>query len=164
MKSCMGALLISSGTIETETTLMTKCVAGPDTAEIICLKTKNESGLFCKEEICQIKDLRQKSTIMSALKKMKTKKWRIKKNYRDVFDLVFTFPTVSMWHLCEEPRLCLSHLNDGTDRWRVPLQDEDHPGNDPHLVPGFPPLCSGMFPKGLRSASVSVGSREIRLI
>ena len=26
---------------------------------------------------------------------------------------------------CEEPRLCLSQLNDGTDRRRVPLQDED---------------------------------------
>ena len=38
---------------------------------------------------------------------------------------------------CEEPRLGLNHLNDGTDRRRVSLQDEDHPGNDPHLVPAF---------------------------
>ena len=44
---------------------------------------------------------------------------------------------------CEEPCLRLSQLNDGIDRWRVPLQDEDHPGNDPHLVPGFP----RMFPE-----------------
>ena len=63
-------------------------------------------------------------------------------------------------HHCEEPHLGLNQLNDGTDRRRVPLQDEDHPGNDPHLVPGFPHLCSGMFPERFRSASVSVGSRE----
>ena len=65
---------------------------------------------------------------------------------------------------CEEPRLGLSHLNDGTDRRRVPLRNEDHPGNDPHLAPGFPILCSGMFPERFRSASVSMVSREIRLI
>ena len=64
---------------------------------------------------------------------------------------------------CEEPRLCLSQLNDGIDRRRIPLQDQDHPGNDPHLVPSFPRLCSGMFPERFRSASISVGSREIRL-
>ena len=34
--------------------------------------------------------------------------------------------------------MCLSQLNDGIDRRRVPLQDEDHPGNDPHLVSSFP--------------------------
>ena len=49
---------------------------------------------------------------------------------------------------CEEPRLCLSQSNDGIDRRRVPLQDEDDPGNDPPLVPAFPRLCSGMFPLG----------------
>ena len=32
--------------------------------------------------------------------------------------------------VCEEPLLGLIHLNDGTDRRRVPLQNEDHPGND----------------------------------
>ena len=64
----------------------------------------------------------------------------------------------------EEPRIGLSHLNDGTDRRRVPLQDKDHPGNNPHLVPDFPRLCSGMFPERFWSASVSVGSREIRLV
>ena len=65
---------------------------------------------------------------------------------------------------CEEPGLCLSQLNDGIDRRRVPLQDEDHPGNDPDLVSGFPRLCSRMFPERFRSASVSVGSEETRLI
>ena len=64
----------------------------------------------------------------------------------------------------EEPRLGVSQLNDGINRRRVPLQDEDHLGNDLHLVPGFPRLCSGMFPERFRSASVTVGSREICLI
>ena len=58
----------------------------------------------------------------------------------------------------------MSQLNDGIDRRRVSVQDEDHPGNDPHLVPDFPRLCSGMFPERFRSASVSVGSEETRLI
>ena len=65
---------------------------------------------------------------------------------------------------CEEPRLGLNHLNSGNQRQRVPLQNEDYPGNNPHLVPGFPRLCSGMFPERFRSASVSVGSEETRLI
>ena len=65
---------------------------------------------------------------------------------------------------CQEPRLCLSQLNDGIDRQRVPLQDEDHSGSRPQSFPGFPRLCSGMFPERFRSASVFVGSREIRLI
>ena len=64
----------------------------------------------------------------------------------------------------EEPPLSLNQLSDGTDRRSVPLQDEDHPGNDPHLVPGFPHLCSRMFPELFRSASKPVGSSEIRLI
>ena len=58
----------------------------------------------------------------------------------------------------------VSQLNDGIDRRRIPLQDEDHPGNDPQFVPVFPNLCSRMFPERFRSASVSVGSREIRII
>ena len=45
----------------------------------------------------------------------------------------------------EAPGLGLSQLNDGTDRRRFPLQDDNHPGTDPHLVPVFPRLCSGMF-------------------
>ena len=65
---------------------------------------------------------------------------------------------------CEEPCVGLNLLSDGTVTRRVPFQDEDHPGNDPQLVPGFPRLCSGRFPELLRSASESVGSREIRLI
>ena len=50
------------------------------------------------------------------------------------------------------------------DRRRVPLQDEDHPGNDPHSIPSFPRLCSKMFPEWFWTASVSVGSGKIRLI
>ena len=46
---------------------------------------------------------------------------------------------------CQETHLGLNQLNDGTDRRRVPHQDEEHPGNDPHLVPDFPRLCSGML-------------------
>ena len=58
----------------------------------------------------------------------------------------------------------LNHLNDGTHGRRVPLQDEDHPENDPHVVPGFPRLCSRMFPERFRSVSVPVGSTEVRQI
>ena len=65
---------------------------------------------------------------------------------------------------CQECRLGLNQMKDGTDKRSVPLQDEDHRGNDPHLVSGFPRLCSGMFPEWLRSVSVSVGSRETCLI
>ena len=65
---------------------------------------------------------------------------------------------------CEELHLSLNQLNDGSDRQRVPLQDEDNSGNDPHLVPGFLRLCSGMFPQRFRSVSVPVGSRKIRLV
>ena len=70
----------------------------------------------------------------------------------------------SLWINCEELRLVLNHINNGTDSRRVPLQDEDHPGNDPHVVPDFPPLCSGIIPERSRSASVSAGSRENHLI
>ena len=41
---------------------------------------------------------------------------------------------------CEKPCQGLNQLNDGTDKRRVPLQDEDHHGNDLHLVLGFPRL------------------------
>ena len=66
--------------------------------------------------------------------------------------------------ISDEPRLGLNQMNDVTNRRRVPLQDEDHPGNDPHLVPGFPRLCSGTFPERFRSVSVPVDSRESRLV
>ena len=61
------------------------------------------------------------------------------------------------------PCLGLSQLSCGTDRLRVPLQVEDHSGNDPQLVPGSLYPCFWMFPERFRSASVSVGSREARL-
>ena len=47
---------------------------------------------------------------------------------------------------------------------RCLLQDEDHSGSRPHSFPGFPRLCSGMFPERFRCAFVSVGLTEIRLI
>ena len=65
---------------------------------------------------------------------------------------------------CKELRPGLNWLSDGTDRWRIPLQDEDNSGKNPHSVPGFPRLCSGMFPKRFRTVSVPTGSREIRLV
>ena len=71
--------------------------------------------------------------------------------------------TEKLKHICQGPRLCLSQLNDRVDRRRVPLQDEDHSGSRPHSFPGFPRLCFGMFPERFRNASLSVGSREIRL-
>ena len=44
------------------------------------------------------------------------------------------------------------------------LQDEDHSGNRLLSFHGNPHLCFGMFPEWFRSASVSVGSEETRLI
>ena len=38
---------------------------------------------------------------------------------------------------CEELRLYLNQLSDGTGRRRILLQDEDHSGNDPHSVSGL---------------------------
>ena len=59
--------------------------------------------------------------------------------------------SIVLWvYYCEEHRLGLNLLNDGTDRRRVAPQDEDHPGNDPQLVPGFPCLCWGLFPERFR--------------
>ena len=57
----------------------------------------------------------------------------------------------------------LSQLDSWHDRQRAPLQDGDHSGNDPHLVPGF--LCqrSGLLPERFGRMSVSLGSEEIRL-
>ena len=95
------------------------------------------------------------------------KTFRNRKNLYKIFmhfqlssELVIDCPILfgNKQQACEEPRLGLNQLNDGTDRWRVPLHDEDHPGNDPHLVPVFPRLCSGMTPERFRGASVTVGS------
>ena len=57
----------------------------------------------------------------------------------------------------------LNRLNDGTDSWRTPLQDEELSGNDPRLIPGFSFRCSGMFPEWFRIVSVPAGAAEIRL-
>ena len=86
----------------------------------------------------------------------------LKKSQGNSRECVFEFlpPCEDLLSPCEEPRLCLRQLNDGIDRRRVPLQDEDHPGIDLHLVPRFPRLCFGMSPERFRSASASVGSEE----
>ena len=62
--------------------------------------------------------------------------------------------------ICEKLHLGLNELNDGTDRQKVPLQNEDHPGNEPSLFSCFPLFCSGMFLERFRGASISVGSRD----
>ena len=49
-------------------------------------------------------------------------------------------------------------------RFLILLQDEDHSASRPHSFPSFLRLCFGMFPERFRSASVSVGSGEVRLI
>ena len=46
---------------------------------------------------------------------------------------------------------------------RASLQDGNPSGNDLHLVPGFSPHFSGIFPKKFRRVSVHVGSGEISL-
>ena len=67
------------------------------------------------------------------------------------------------FHVCERSRPGLSQLGCWHDRRRTPLQDGDHSGNDPRLVPGFLRQRSGRFLERFRRMSVSVGSREIRL-
>ena len=42
-------------------------------------------------------------------------------------------------HICNMPHLGLSSSTGATGRWRYLLQDKDHFGNGPHLVPGV--LC-----------------------
>ena len=71
-----------------------------------------------------------------------------------------TEPSSRYHAMCEEYRLGLNRMSDGTDRRRIPLQDEDHSGHDPHLLPGFLCLCSGMFPKRFPTVSVPACSRE----
>ena len=65
---------------------------------------------------------------------------------------------------CKRSRLGLSQLGCWRDRHRTPFQDGDHSGNDPRLVLGFLRRHSGLFPERFQRMSVSVGSREIRLI
>ena len=71
---------------------------------------------------------------------------------------------ISAITICERFRPGLSQLDCWRNRQGTPLQDRDHSGNDPRLVPGFLRRRSGMFPERFRSASVSVGSREIHLM
>ena len=55
--------------------------------------------------------------------------------------------------ICERSRLSLSQLGYWHHRQRTPLQDEDHSGNDPRLVPGFLRRGSGMVPEWSRNGS-----------
>ena len=48
--------------------------------------------------------------------------------------------------------------------WKTPASGWGSLWSRPHSFLGFPRLCSGMFPERFRNASLSVGSREIRLI
>ena len=59
---------------------------------------------------------------------------------------------------CEEPRSGLNKLSDGSDRLRIPLQDDGYSGNDPHLVPGFQRLSCGLFRERFWSVSITLGS------
>ena len=70
--------------------------------------------------------------------------------------------SISRTRSCHDSLLGLSFVYSG--RGRCLLQDEDHSGSRHHSFPGFPRLCSGMFPERFRNASLSVGSREIRVI
>ena len=63
---------------------------------------------------------------------------------------------------CHDNLLGQSFVQSG--RGRCLLQDEGHSGSRPHSFPGFPRLCSGMFPERFWNAFVSVGLREIHLI
>ena len=65
---------------------------------------------------------------------------------------------------CERRLLGLSQLDCWTNRQKTPLQNGDHSGNDPQLVPDFLCHCFGMFLERFRRVPVFVGSREIRLI
>ena len=76
------------------------------------------------------------------------------------------FPIRSFYDyaVCERSRPGLSQLGCWHDRQRTPLQDGDHSGKDPRLVPVFLRYRSRMFPERFRKMSVPVGSREIRPI
>ena len=60
--------------------------------------------------------------------------------------------------------MSLNRLTEGTGRRRTLLQDEDHSGNNPRLIPGIPSLCSEMLPDRFRIVSVLVRSRKIHLV
>ena len=60
---------------------------------------------------------------------------------------------------CERSRPCLSQLGCWQNKQRFPVQDGDHSGDDPHLVPGFVRQRSGVFPERFRRMSVRLVSR-----
>ena len=60
--------------------------------------------------------------------------------------------------------LGLSQLSDGTDKRRIPFQDEDLSWNKPHLLPGFPSPCSELFMKQLQIVSVTVDLGKCSLV
>ena len=64
---------------------------------------------------------------------------------------------------CEKSHPCLNQLNCWHDRQRTPLQDGDHSGNDPRLVPAFLRQRSEVFWERFRRMPVPVGSRKSRL-
>ena len=64
----------------------------------------------------------------------------------------------------KDPPVGLNELSHWTVKMRIPLQVEDIPRNDPHLVPSFLRMCCGMFPEKFRSVSVPVGSRVFHLV
>ena len=55
---------------------------------------------------------------------------------------------------------CLVRILQKSDSKRHPFQDEDHPGNDPHLFPGSPYSNSGISPEHLRGELGLVGSEK----
>ena len=66
------------------------------------------------------------------------------------------------FNCCKDQFLGQSFVQSGCGRGL--LQDEGPSRSRPHSFPGYPRLCFGMFPERFRSASVSVGSEETRLI
>ena len=62
-----------------------------------------------------------------------------------------------------QPLLRCSLEIGATDRWRYLLQDEDHSGIDPRLVPGSLSWNSGMLSERFRIVPGLVDSKEIRL-
>ena len=59
-----------------------------------------------------------------------------------------SFCLFQMKYHCEEPRLGLNQLSDGTERRMTPLQDKDLSGIDIRLVAGFSRLWSEMLLNG----------------
>ena len=52
--------------------------------------------------------------------------------------------------MCEKSLPGQSQSNSWSHGQRTPLQDGDHSGNDPQLVPGFLAHCSGIFRERFR--------------